>query len=138
MRLVRSKGFAKAANKIAYARRSAMHLAFDWRRSRKRDPATKELGPCAVVTTDSPLSRLVQKEQFEQVLDATSLLGVLCRDAFVMRYIQQKEYATIADELGKTRHQVRALCHKAVERIRSALDGERSCASSKEQAHGHD
>jgi DNA-directed RNA polymerase specialized sigma24 family protein len=39
----------------------------------------------------------------------------------VMRHIQQRSYETIAKTLGQTEHQVRALCHKGINRLRQLL-----------------
>ena len=123
LNLSRSRGFAKAANQPAYARRTAMHLAFDWRRSRRRDPAATAMTAEPSAPGPSPLGRLLRDEQLAQILDAAAQLGGLCRDAFVMRHVQQESYETVAEQLGKTPHQARALCHKAIEQIRSALNG---------------
>ena len=41
-----------------------------------------------------------------------------------MRHIQQESYEAVADQLGKTPHQVRALCHKAIEQIRRIVTSE--------------
>jgi DNA-directed RNA polymerase specialized sigma24 family protein len=38
-----------------------------------------------------------------------------------MRYIQQQSYDDIAEQMGKSPHQVRALCHKAISRLRDLL-----------------
>lgn len=122
IKLARSRGFAKADNKGAYARRSAIHLAFDWRRSRRHDSATTTMTAEPSAANPSPLSELIRDEQLGQILDAAGRLGKLCREAFVMRHIQQEPYEAVADQLGKTPHQVRALCHKAVAQIRSLLN----------------
>ena len=138
MKLVRSKGFAKAANKAAYARRAAMNLTFDWRRSRKRNPSPAAMTVEPVASNPSPLNRLIRDEQLVQILDATGWLSELCRDAFVLRHIQQEPYETIADQLGRTPHQVRALCHKTVEQIRAFLNSNASQSHRKENIHVED
>ena len=79
MKLRDSKSFAAADRKLAYARRSAMNLAIDWRRSHKRHVSMEQIDPNMTATNPSPASRLVQHEQFEQILDATSRLGNVSR-----------------------------------------------------------
>lgn len=121
MRLQAARGFAQAANPAAYAVRAATHLAFDWRKQCKRR-RERPLPSAELAAGDpSPVSRLAQDEQVRLVLEAAGKLPRLCREAFVMRLIQQMPYDTIGKELGKTAHQVRALCHKAVKGVRKRL-----------------
>lgn len=98
----------------------AVHLAFDWRRRQKSRPASLESEPIA--TNTSPEAHLVQEEQLSDVLNALGRLTELTRQAFVMRYIEQDSYEVIARHLEKTLKQVRALCHKAVVRLRATLN----------------
>jgi RNA polymerase sigma-70 factor (ECF subfamily) len=138
IKLARSRGFAKADNKAAYARRSAMHLAFDWRRSRNRRPPATEMRGNPPSADPSPLSRLMEKEQLKRILNAAGEIPPLYRDAFVMRYIQQESFETVGEQLGKTPHQVRGLCHKAVVKIRSLLNNRPAVTEPKEQSHVRD
>ena len=106
----------------AYARRTAINLAFDWRRrqARRRSGSLTGLPECA--SDDStPLGRLIQSEEIEQVLAAIDRLSGVSREALVMRYIQQDSYDEIAEQLGKTVHQVRALCFRAMSNLREML-----------------
>ena len=121
IRLVESRGFSAAGNQLGYARRAAMNLAFNWRRTRKRrhEDATIQADPVAI--EPSPLQRLIQREQLEQVLDATRRLSDASREAFVLRYFQQEQYSSIARTMQRTPDQVRALVHKAVRRITQLL-----------------
>lgn len=106
----------------AYARRTAIHLAFDWRRRRwKRQTRPLEDVREPVAPARGPLGDAVQREAFEQVLAAVERLNGTSREAFVMRYIQQDTYEVIAEQLGKTPHQVRALCFRAMNRLRDTL-----------------
>ena len=138
MKLLRSKGFAAADNKGAYAYRAAMHLAFDWRRKRARNPATAPITADPPASEPSPLTKAIQREQFDQILDAASQLTQLRREAFVRRHIQQQSYEVVADHLGKTPHQVRGLCHRAVEEIRTRLNRESADTNRKERSHVRD
>jgi len=106
----------------AYARRTAINLAFDWRRRRatRRSCSLDGLGERA--SDDSaPLSRLIQSEEIERVLAAIGRLRGTSREVFVMRYIQQDSYEGIAEQLGKTVHQVRALSFRAMSTLRDLL-----------------
>ncbi len=106
----------------AYACRTAIHLAFDWRRRRwKRRAMPLEDVREPVSPARGPLGDAVQREAFEQVLSAVDRLNGTSRGAFVMRYIQQDSYEAIAEQLGKTPHQVRALCFRAMKHLRNVL-----------------
>jgi len=60
------------------------------------------------------------------VLEALGELSEVSRDIFVMRYVLQNSFEQIAQELDKTSHQVRGLCHKAVTRLRTLLNAKSS------------
>jgi DNA-directed RNA polymerase specialized sigma24 family protein len=60
----------------------------------------------------------------EQVLDATSQLTDLARDVVVMHYIEQESYEEIGQRLGKKPQYMRALCNKAVARLREIMTRE--------------
>ena len=121
VKLSASNGFRRAVNPAAYARRVAMHLAFDWRRSQWRSPGLVRLAREPEDDEPSPLNRLIDKEQMDQLLDAVDTLNTLRREVFVMRYIQQETYEVIAKQLGTTPHKVRGLCHKAIAQLRNVL-----------------
>ena len=122
MRLSQSKEFANSENAAAYAFRSAVHLAFDWRRSQKRANFRNLEGQQAPVdSTDSPLTGLVRREQFEEVLQALDRLSGDSREIIVARYLLHQSYEEIAERLDKTAKQVRGLHHKAVIRLRELL-----------------
>lgn len=118
LKLQRADGFARAANRKAYAFRTAIHLAFDWRRAQR---PVQPLATEPAVATASPLDRLIDAEELEQVLNAIAQLPELGRQVVVLHYLQQQEYAEIAEQLGKTDHQVRGLCSKALAQLRTIL-----------------
>lgn len=119
LKLRDSAGLARARNARAYVFTAAIHLAFDWRRTRK-PLASLDREPAA---PGSPvLERMIQAEEFEQVLDALDQLSDLGRQVVVLRYLQHHEYRQIAQELGKTEHQVRALCSKAISQLQTILN----------------
>jgi len=55
-----------------------------------------------------------------------------------MRYIQQDSYEDIAGQLGKTVHQARALCFKAMSALRDVLGCDPAPAGGREVQHVED
>jgi RNA polymerase sigma-70 factor (ECF subfamily) len=136
LRLNQSAGFAGAADRTAYAFQAAVHLAFDWRRGRK--PAAVELEQVELVEEGaaSPLQNLVAREQMERVLEMVGRLNGLQRDAVVMRYIEQESFPSIAQQLNRSPHQVRALCHKGIRQLRNRLAADQDLQCQEEQPRG--
>lgn len=124
IKLNNSTGSGKVANWNAYTRRSAINLAFDWRRTQKQKVLALEQVSEPVSNEDSPLGKLVHSEEMQQTLDAVGRLKKSSREVLVMRYLQQESYDTIAEQLGKTSHQVRALCSRAIRHLRDVLSNE--------------
>jgi RNA polymerase sigma factor (sigma-70 family) len=123
----------------AYARRTAMNLAFEWRRRQKIRRTCPLDGVSERASEDrAPLSRLIESEELEQVLAAIDRLHGTSREVFVMRYIEQNSYDQIAEQLGKTVHQVRALCFRAISTLRSALGCDPVPANGKGVRHVED
>ncbi len=124
VKLARSDGFARAANKLAYAYRAATNLAFDWRRTAKRNATSPIDGaPASAISTtnNAPWIDLAHREEIDRILTALEQLAALGRDIVIMRYLQQESYETIAAHLGNTPHQTRALAHKAIKQLRAVL-----------------
>jgi RNA polymerase sigma-70 factor (ECF subfamily) len=121
IKLNNSRGIGKVANWNAYARRSAINLAFDWRRTKRHKVLA--LGQVAEPASndDSPLGKLIHSEELQETLDAVGRLKKSSREVLVMRYLQQESYDNIAEQLGKTSHQVRALCSRAIRNLRDVL-----------------
>ena len=105
----------------AYAYRSAVNLAFDWRRRNKRNTMSIEQVSEPASREVSPLDNTIQNEELEEILNAVGQLEGISREAFVMRHIEQQPYEVIAKVLGQNEHQVRALCHKGLQRLRQIL-----------------
>jgi RNA polymerase sigma factor (sigma-70 family) len=70
----------------------------------------------------SPLSELIAREEFERVLSALESLPRSDRDLIVTRYLHGQDYGTMARERGRKPDQVRALCHKALRRLRRVVE----------------
>ncbi len=123
----------------AYARRTAINLAFDWRRRQalRRTCSLDALSERAS-DTDGPLGKLIASEELEQVLAAVGRLRGASREVFVLRHIQQCSYEEIAEHLGKDVHQVRALCFRALSTLRDVLGCTPEPADGKEVQHVND
>jgi RNA polymerase sigma-70 factor (ECF subfamily) len=134
IKLNNSRGIGKVANWNAYAHRAAINLAFDWRRSHKQKVLALGQVSEPVSNEDSPLGKLVHSEEMQQTLDAIGRLKKSSREVLVMRYLQQESYDNIAEQLGKTSHQVRALCSRAIHQLRDVL-GSNEHKSSKKEIH---
>jgi len=124
LRLWNSKAFGKSEDPFAYAYRAAINLTFEWRRQQKK--TCQLLQDNCPVSKDgsSALGRMIQDEELEQILDATSRLSDLARDVVVMRYIEQDSYEEIAERLGKKPQYMRSVCAKAMAQLREILTHE--------------
>jgi RNA polymerase sigma factor (sigma-70 family) len=121
IRLWNSKTFVNADDPFAYAYRTAINLAFEWRRQQQiRCQPIKGDHPAAK-DNPSTLGKMIQAEELEQVLDATSRLSNLARDVIVMYYIGQDSYEEIAKRLGKKPQYMRSVCAKAMAQLREIL-----------------
>jgi len=118
LKLRNAEGFGRATNRKAYVFQAAVHLAFDWRRAERQ---TKSLRTEPLDPTGSALDRMVESEQLEQVLDAMQNLSDLNRQVIALHYLQHQNYAEIGMLLGKTEHQVRGLCYKAIGQLQTIL-----------------
>jgi RNA polymerase sigma factor (sigma-70 family) len=121
IKLNNSRGLRKSACPEAYARRAAINLAFDWRRKYRQKPELPAQICIPVSNQNSPLSELIRTEELEEIIDAIGQLRNSWRQAIVMRYIQEQSYDDIAEQMKKTPHHVRALCSKALNRLRDNL-----------------
>ena len=125
-KLSRSDQFRAARDPYAYAFRAATNLAFGYRRRQRRLPLSHVADGDVQVADpagrdQSPLADLVRREELSRVLDAIGRLPRTARDIVVLRYLERESFETIGDRLGKTPHQVRALCHKGIVRLRRML-----------------
>ena len=132
IKLSHSRGPKKIANWEAYARKAAINLAFDFRRKQKHTTLPLKNTNVPASNDNSPLGKLIQTEEFQETLNAIDKLNKASREAIVMRYIQQESYETIAEQLGKSSHQVRALCSRAINHLRDMLEPDRRKFTKKE------
>lgn len=123
LRLWNSNGFDNAQDPFAYAYRTAVNLAFEWRRGQKTTCLLLDENH-PVVDGPSVLGKMIRAEELEKALDATSRLSNLARDVVVMRYIEQASYEEIGQRLGKRPPYMRSLCAKAMAELREMLASE--------------
>jgi len=125
-KLAQSEGFRRADNRLAFAYRVATNLALDWRRANKRNPSSESDCNYTEAPIESPLTDLMRREELEQTLNAIAKLRKSGREVLILRYLEQQTYETIAKQLGKTTHHVRAIAHKSIKQLRHLLDAEQS------------
>lgn len=123
VRLSQSGGFLRADDSFAYARRAAIHLAFDWRRQGRSRRKTEPLAEEPAIPAPDPLGKLIDHEELEEVLLAMERLSPLSRNCLVLHYLEQLSYLEVADQIGVTPHRVRAACHKGIRRIQRLIGG---------------
>ncbi len=121
VKLSQSPGFAAAENAAAFAIRAAVNLAFDWRRRQSRRSNAAPLESDIAGPSADPLAGLIQQEQMQQTLAAIEQLPETQRLALVLRHLEHWEPEEIGKHLGKTPHQVRALCAKGIASLRTIL-----------------
>lgn len=120
VRLLGSDGFEVAENRAAFAFRTAIHLAIDWRRQCKRPQAqTMACEPAA--PQEGVAEQVGRAEDLARLLRALEKVAPAAREAFVMHFLDERSYEQIAQMLGGTAHSARARCHKAVRQVRELL-----------------
>lgn len=121
LRLWNSKAFDRAKDPFAYAYRAAINLAFEWRRQQRTTTCQLLEQNCRAADDSSALEKIIQAEELEQVLNATSRLNDLARDVVVMRYIEQDSYEKMGERLGKKPQHLRSVCAKAMGQLKEFL-----------------
>lgn len=125
VRLCQSGGLERARDPFAYAYRSAVNLAFEWRRARRVARCSELKSGGATRPDPSPLGAVIREEELERVLGATARLREPGRSVVILRYVEQMSYEEIARRLGKKPQHVRSTASKAVAQLRVLLaDGE--------------
>ncbi|MBN2590919.1 MAG: sigma-70 family RNA polymerase sigma factor [Sedimentisphaerales bacterium] len=132
LKLSNSRGFEKSNCREAYARKVAINLAFDWRRKIRKKLDSQEYAYEVVTNDGSPLSKIIKSEELEEMLNTLEQLNENSRQIIILRYIEQQSYEDIAEQTGKTTHQVRALCSKALTRLRDLMRTDNKNISAKE------
>ncbi len=121
LRLAQTKKLESVDDQAAYASRVAINLAMDWRRRSQRDHSIQELPNDLTGRQADPFLAAEQTETTQQVLDVLSELHGLGPEVLIRHYVQQEPYETIAQEVGKSPHHLRALVNKTLKKVRSRL-----------------
>ncbi len=124
LKLRAAEGFHTASNETAYAVRVATNLAFQWRRSQQRRSA-RELAHDQRSDETTAHAILEKQEEYELTLDALGQLSDLMREVIVLSRLEGHSNESVAEQIGKTPHQVRALISKATGQLREALNPSR-------------
>ncbi len=122
LRLSCSNGLLEAASPERYLFRTAINLAFTWRKRNQRARSLGELSDgCITSSSDQLIEKLVRREQVQHVLAALDRLPATSRELLTLKYLEGLSYDEIATVLNSTPHRVRALCSKAVARLRKRV-----------------
>ncbi len=124
LRLSKSESFGDAQNQTAYVIRTATNLAFEWRRKQQKSVRSESLSDDPVAPTSSPGDSLERCESRAEILRALDQLSELSRQVIVLHRLEEQSYESIAVQLQKTPHQVRAICSKAIAHLREILAGQ--------------
>ena len=126
LKLRKAEGFAAADRPEQYLFRAAIHLAFDWRRRRRQAPPPLPLREDTACERRTPVEQAIRREELDRVMAAVERLPPADRDLLVLRFLHRSSYEELAAHLNSTAHRVRALCCKAVGRLRRQLDRART------------
>jgi RNA polymerase sigma-70 factor (ECF subfamily) len=135
LRLSTSKGFLRSPNPERYLFRAAINLAFDWRKRDRRASAARELTDQDAAQQECPVEKLIRREELERILAAMDRLSEAHRELITMRYINGLSYDELAEHLDSTPHCVRALCSKAIVRLRKLIGPDAICDQPQEVPH---
>jgi RNA polymerase sigma factor (sigma-70 family) len=115
LKLHGSAAFGAARDPRAYAFRAAIHLALDdKRRERTHGPLPEFL----VAAGMPPVEAAALAEEAARLMAVVAELTPLAREAAVLHFIEQQPHERVAAIMGKTAHQVRALCQDALQQLR--------------------
>jgi RNA polymerase sigma factor (sigma-70 family) len=121
LKLCKAEGLAQAPRPEQYLFRSAINLAFDWGRRKGREAIAAPLTGAETCSCPSPLESAINREELHRVMLAAARLPPADRELVVLKFLDGCSYEVLADQFGSTPHRVRALCAKAVARLRKQL-----------------
>lgn len=121
VRLMKTQALNEAPNPEAYLFRSAINLAFDWRKQSSRRSEFTLLDEDLATEDISPLDRLVHSETTKQVLYAMDRLSDSDRELISLRYIQGETNEWIASRFNLSPHHIRSRCSKAMAKLRKLI-----------------
>ena len=123
LKLIGSKKFSTASNKLAYAWRTAVNLALDHKK--KYIMRVRLLsGDEADILEDSagkPIDAMVKSELLEKIIALLADIRPPGKEIFIMRYVEGKNYQEIADFFGIKNNHARSICSKVLGKLRIKL-----------------
>jgi len=122
LKLRKADGLARASRPEQYVFRSAINIAFDWRSRKGREVNAAPLNGEEACSRPSSIEHVMGREELDRVMLAVEQLPPTERELVVLRFLHGSSYEKLADQIGSTPHRVRALCSKAVLRLRKQLD----------------
>jgi RNA polymerase sigma factor (sigma-70 family) len=122
LKLRKAGGLARAPRPEQYLFRSAINLAFDWRSRKGREVNAAPLNGKEECSRPSSIEHVIRREELDRVMRAVEQLPPTDRELVVLRFLHGSSSEELADQMGSTPHRVRALCSKAVLRLRKQLD----------------
>ena len=120
VKLSGNKKLAVIENPAAYARRTAINLAFDWRRKNKPAVDIDQISE-PHSHASSPLDKLIRDEHLNCVLDSIEELSPEARQVLVLRSIEQLSFEEVAIQTGKSAHHVRSILHRARTKLKEIV-----------------
>jgi len=123
LKLAGSYRFARCENPFAYAWRTAVNLALDYRR-RKRPAHLTGDQDMENLDNSRPVDKLIQDEHISMIINEIYRMKHPGRDVLIMRYLEQRSFSEIAAVLEKKENHIRSVASKALARLRSNLNGQ--------------
>ncbi|MFT7643669.1 MAG: RNA polymerase sigma factor (sigma-70 family) [Pirellulaceae bacterium] len=122
VRLSNSAAFDDAQDPTGYLIRAATNLAFEWRRKQSRTLKPQNFVEEPIAERSSVSEGLDYQETYDRVLRALDQVSDVQREIVILHRLEGHSYDEIALLIGKTPHQVRALCSKAVNQLQVLLN----------------
>lgn len=133
LRLMKSPTLSAAQSPEAYLFRSAINLAFDWRKRHQNLPEVPLLDRDVPAEDSSLLDQMIVDETTNTVLEAMAGLPERDRELISLRFIQGESSEWIATYLGSTPHVIRSRCSKAVARLRNLVEKKQAAIANREE-----
>jgi RNA polymerase sigma factor (sigma-70 family) len=124
LRLCRSDGMLGATRPEKYLFRTAVNLAFEWRRKNGSARKTVGLAESTAVSSDQPPKTVLKQEEVQRVLAAMDRLSARSRELLTLRYLEGLSYDEMATLLNSTPHRIRARCSKAAAQLRKRVSSD--------------
>ena len=106
-----------------WAYRSCINRCRDYLKSRRRrDVALDEAPSSSVISRDHADGALERNELRRSLDDALAMLSDECREAFVLKHVEEKSYEEMSQVLDASVPALKMRVHRAREALKSALE----------------